>query len=63
MTIWLAALYSLGIIGASAIFLAAGMHFFEWAIWNEHETVLWTAALIGVFIVFTACIYIKGGLT
>lgn len=28
MTIWLAALYSLGIIGASAIFLAAGMHFF-----------------------------------
>lgn len=63
MTILLAALYSLGIIGASALFLAAGMHFFEWAIWNEHETVIWTAALIGVFIVLTVCIYIEGGLT
>lgn len=61
MTIWLAALYSLGIIGASALFLAAGMHFLEWAIWNEHEAVLWTAALSGVFIVLTACIYIEGG--
>ena len=54
MTIWLAALYSLGVIGASAIFLAAGIHFLEWAIWNEHETVLWTATLIGAFIVLTA---------
>lgn len=61
MTIWLAALYSLGIIGASALFLAAGMHFLEWAIGNKHETVLWTAALIGVFIVLTARIYIEGG--
>lgn len=62
MTIWLAALYSLGIIGASAIFLAAGMLFLEWAIWNEREVVLWTVTLIGVFIVLTADIYIKGGL-
>lgn len=63
MTIWLAALYSLGIIGASALFLVAGMYFLEWAIWNEHEVVLWAVALIGVFIVLTACIYIEGGLT
>ena len=63
MIIWLAALYSLGIIGASALFLAAGMHFFEWAIWNKHEGVLWAATVIGVFIVRTVCIYIEGGLT
>lgn len=63
MTIWLAALYSLGVIGASAIFLAAGKHFLEWAIWNKHEKVLWAVTLIEVFIVLTACIYIKGGLT
>ena len=63
MTIWLAALYSLGIIGASALFLAVGMHFFEWAIGNKHEGVLWAATVIGVFIVLTVCIYIEGGLT
>lgn len=61
MTIWLAALYSLGIIGASALFLVAGMHFLEWAIWNKHEVVLWAVTIIGVFIVLTACIYIEGG--
>ena len=61
MTIWLAALYSLGIIGAAALFLVAGIHFLEWAIWNKHEVALWAVAVIGVFIVLTICIYIEGG--
>lgn len=39
MTIWLAALYSLGILGASAILFALGAWLIIWAIESEHEVV------------------------
>lgn len=63
MTIWLAALYSLGILGLSAIIFALGACLIIWATESDHVEVLWVATLIGVFIVLTACIYIEGGLT
>lgn len=63
MTIWLAALYSLGILGASAIFFALCARLIKWAVESEHVIVLWAFALIGVFIVLTAHIYIEGGMT
>ncbi len=61
MTIWLAALYSLGILGASATFFALGVRLIKWAVESGHVIVLWAVALIGVFIVLTAYIYIEGG--
>ena len=54
MTIWLAALYSLGILGASAIFFALCVCLIKWAVESEHVIVLWAVVLIGVFIVLTA---------
>lgn len=63
MTIWLAALYSLGILGACAIIFALGACLIIWAAESDHVEVLWTATLIGAFIVLTACIYVEGGLT
>lgn len=61
MTIWLAALYSLGIIGASAIFFALVAHFIEWAVDNDHMEVFWPAAFIVCLIVLTIYFYIEGG--
>lgn len=63
MTIWLAALYSLCILGACAIIFALGACLIIWAAESDHVGVLLTVALIGVFIVLTECIYIEGGLT
>lgn len=55
--------YSLCILGACAIIFALGACLIIWAAESDHEGVLLTAALIGVFIVLTACIYVEGGLT
>ena len=61
MNIWLAALYSLGILGVGAIFFALAARLIVWAFEGNHEIVLWVATIIGVFVVFTAYIYIEGG--
>lgn len=61
MTIWLAALYSLGIIGANAIFFASVARFIEWAVDNDHMEVFWLAAFIMCLIVLAIYIYIEGG--
>ena len=61
MNIWLAALCSLGILGASAIFFALGARFIKWAVESEHMVFLWLVALIACWIVLAICIYIEGG--
>lgn len=61
MKIWLAALYSLGILGASAIFFSLSARFIKWAVESEHMVVCWWVALIACWIVLTICIYIEGG--
>lgn len=61
MTIWLAALYSLGILGASAILFALGVRLIKWAVESEHVVVLCTVTLIACWIVLAICIYIEGG--
>lgn len=61
MTIWLAALYSLGILGLSAIIFALGEGLIIWAVESEHEVVLWTVVLTACWIVLAICIYIEGG--
>lgn len=61
MKIWLAALYSLGILCASAIFFALSARFIKWAVESEHMVVCWRVALIACWIVLTICIYIEGG--
>lgn len=61
MTIWFAALYSLGILGLSAIFFALCTCVIMWAVEGEHMVVLWAAAFIACWVVFTICIYIEGG--
>lgn len=61
MTIWLAALYSLVVLGLSAIVFALGAGLIIWAIESEHVVVLLTVALIACWIVLAICIYIEGG--
>nr|DAF23818.1 MAG TPA: hypothetical protein [Caudoviricetes sp.] len=61
MNIWLAALYSLGILGASMIFFAFCSRFIEWAVDNDHMEVFWLATFIVCLIVLTIYIYIEGG--
>lgn len=61
MNIWLAALYSLGILGASAIFFALVARFIEWAVDNDHMEVFWLVAFIMCLIVLAIYIYIEGG--
>lgn len=61
MTIWLAALYSLGILGAVAIIFALCARFIKWAVESEHMVFLWLVELIVCWIVLTICIYVKGG--
>ena len=61
MTIWLAALYSLGILGLSAIVFALGTGLIIWAVESEHEAVLLTVALTACWIVLAICIYVEGG--
>lgn len=63
MTIWLAALYSLGVLGLSAIVFALGTGLIIWAVESEHVVVLLTVALTACWIVLAICIYIEGGLT
>lgn len=61
MTIWLAALYSLGILGLGAIFFALGAGLIIWAVESEHVEVLLTVTIIACWIVLAICIYIEGG--
>lgn len=61
MNIWLAALYSLCILGASAIFFALAARFIEWAVDNDHMEVFWLAAFIMCLIMLAIYIYIEGG--
>ena len=61
MTIWLAALYSFGILGASAIIFALGACLIIWAAESDHVGVLLAAALIVCWIVLAICIYVEGG--
>ena len=61
MKIWLAALCSIGILGAIAIPFALSARFIERALEGERMVVCWWVALIVVFIVLTACIYLEGG--
>lgn len=46
MNIWLAALYSLCILGACAIFIALGLRFMEWVFDNNHVEVGLLVAII-----------------
>lgn len=61
MNIWLAALYSLGILGAGAIFLVWSMRFMEWVFCNDHLEVGFLVAIIVCWIVLTISIYVEGG--
>ena len=61
MTIWVAALWSLGVLGAIAIFFALAAHFIEWAVDNDHMEVFWLAAFIVCWIMLVIYIYIVGG--
>lgn len=61
MNIWLAALCSLGILGASAIFLVLCMRFVEWVFDGDHLEVGLLVAMIVCWIVLTICIYVEGG--
>lgn len=61
MTIWLAALYSLCILGLSAIVFALGAGLIIWAVESEHEVVFWTVTLAACWIVLAICIYVEGG--
>ena len=61
MTIWLATLYSLVILGASAILFALGAWLIIWAVESGHIEVFLTVALIVRWIVLAICIYIEGG--
>jgi hypothetical protein len=62
MTIWLAALYSLGILGLIAIIFSLGAGLIIWAVEGEHEVVLLTVTLIACWIVLAICTYIEGGM-
>ena len=46
MTIWLAALYSLCILGTGTIIFALGACFIMWAVESEHMVAFWLAALV-----------------
>lgn len=61
MTIWLAALYSLGVLGLSAIFFALWAGLIIWAFESENEVVLLTVAITACWIVLAICIYVEGG--
>lgn len=61
MNIWLAALYSLGILGTGAIIFALSVRFIKWAVESEQMVFLWLVAFIVCWIVLTICIYVEGG--
>lgn len=61
MNIWLAALCSLGILGASAIFLVLGIRFIEWAFYNDYMDVCFLVAIIVCWILLAIYIYVEGG--
>ena len=61
MTIWLAALCSLGILGAIAIFLVLSICFMEWVLDNDHMEVYLLVAIIVYWILLAIGIYIEGG--
>lgn len=61
MNIWLAALYSLCILGTGAIIFALGARFIKWAVESDHMEVFWLAAFIMCLIMLVIYIYIEGG--
>lgn len=61
MNIWLAALYSLCVLGASAIIFALGARFIIWAVESEYMVAFLLVALIACWIVLAMCIYVEGG--
>lgn len=61
MNIWLAALYSLCVIGTCAIIFALGVRFIIWAVESEHVGFFLLVTLIVCWIVLAICIYVEGG--
>lgn len=61
MNIWLAALCSLVILGATTIPFALSARFIKWAVESEHMVFFWLVALIVCWIALTICIYAEGG--
>lgn len=61
MNIWLAALCSLGILGAIAIFLALSILFMEWAVDNDHVGACLLIAIIVFWILIAIGFYVEGG--
>lgn len=61
MNIWLAALYSLCILGTGAIIFALGARFIIWAVESEHVGSFLLVTLIMCWILLAICIYIEGG--
>ena len=62
MNIWLAALYSLCILGTGAIIFALGARFIIWAVESKHVGFFLLVMLIACWILLAICIYyVKGG--
>lgn len=61
MNIWIAALCSLGILGAIALLLALSIRFMEWVVDNDHMEVCLLVAIIAFWILLTIGIYFGGG--
>ena len=61
MNIWIAALCSLGILGAIAILLALSICFMEWVVDNDHMEACLLVAIIAFWILLTIGIYAEGG--
>lgn len=61
MNIWIAALCSLGILGAIAILLALSICFMEWVVDNDHMEVCLLVAIIVFWVLLAIGIYAEGG--
>lgn len=61
MNIWLAALYSLCILGTGVIIFALGARFIIWAVESEHMVAFWLVTIIVCWILLAICIYVEGG--
>lgn len=61
MNIWIAALCSLGILGAIAILLALSICFMDWVVDNDNMEAFLLVAIIAFWILLTIGIYAEGG--
>ena len=61
MNIWIAALCSLGILGAIAILRALSICFMAWVVDNDHMEACLLVAIIAFWILLTIGIYAEGG--